>query len=292
MKRNIAGWLAAAFAALALAGCSGPAEEPGPPSSVGPADLAASPIARLAKAIEDGDAATVAAAVSYPLRREPPLPDIRDESGFIERFPVIFDETFRNRMRSGRFSEDWEEVGWRGTMYDNGKLWVAGTLADGGKIYWINYQSAEEGRLREALLEKERATLHPSLAGTCDLVLCFATDDGIVCGRVDREGDDEFRVLLYNGPARTGGRRIPRGTGTPRDVFRATAEYHGSGGDHVYLDRSGRFALDVNVITSDESPDLVLHDRLERDDDFEAGHRAHYVAWNDLVEPPTAPAPR
>ncbi len=280
MKRSKHAWLTAVWVAwtLAFGGVAAAAES----SSVRPEDLAASPIARLAKAIEDGDAATVAAFVRYPLHRAPPLPSIDNEEQFVAGFPVLFDDAFRREMREGQFSRDWEEVGWRGVMYHNGRLWVDGTLATGGRICTVNYQSAEETRRREALLEEERATLPPSLAGTCDLVFCFETDDGQTAGRIDREGGDTFRVLLYDKPK--GG--IPRGTGSPKEIFKATAVYEGSGGNHVYLDREGRHAVEVIVIGQIDDPDLRLYERLFWSDAFEHGRPAHYANWFTLLAPP------
>ena len=70
-------------------------------SSVTQADLESSPLARLAKAIEDGDATFVAKLVHYPLERTAPLPSIPNEEEFVKRFPVLFDETFRERIRRG-----------------------------------------------------------------------------------------------------------------------------------------------------------------------------------------------
>ena len=283
MKRRFTGCVAMLFAAWMVA-CGARAEETPGPSSVGPEDLAASPIARLAKAIEDGDAETVSASVSYPLKREAPLPAIDNAEEFVAYFPILFDEAFRRRMREGRFSDDWDEMGCNGVMYRNGTMWVDGTLADGGNIISVHYQSDEEKRLRKARVEAERATLHPSFAGTCDTMLCFETDDREIAGRVDRMENGDFRVLLYDGQARTG-QGIPRGTGKPRKMFQATAIYDGSGGNHVYLDRFGEYVLDVTVLGLPETPELEFHERLSFYDAFDEGRPAHYADWFDLLAP-------
>lgn len=283
MERRFTGCFATIFAAWMLA-CGGQAQGATEPSSVGPADLAASPITRLVQAIEDGDAATVAASVSYPLKREAPLPAIRNEEEFIAYFPVLFDEGFRQRMREGRFSNDWVEMGCHGVMYNNGSIWVDGTLADGGNIYQVNYRSDEEKRLRQARVEAERATLAPSFAETCDTMLCFETDDRKIAGRVDRMENGDFRVLLYDGQDRTG-QGIPRGTGRPRKMFLATAIYDGSAGNHVYLDRFGEYALDVTVLGLPETPELELLKRHSFYDAFEERRPAHYADWFDLLAP-------
>ena len=288
MKRSHKDRFAVVFAAWVLV-CGGFAVKAADPSSVGPDDLAASPIASLAQAIEDGDAATVAASVRYPLKREAPIPAIGNEEEFVAYFPILFDEPFRQGMREGRFSRDWEEVGCRGVMYARGALWVDGTLADGGKIISVNYQSAGEKRLRAALVEEERSTLASGFASTCDPVLCFETDDREIAGRVDKEKNGDFRILLYDGFARTG-RGIPR-KGNPSAYFLTTAVYEGSGGNHVYLDRFGQYALDVTIVGHPDAPDLELLERDSWMDAFDEGRPAHYANWPDLLAPAETTAP-
>ena len=288
MKRSVMERFAVLCAAWMVA-CGSLAEDASAPSSVGPKDLASSPIARLAKAIEDGDAKTVAASVCYPLERETPIPAIGNEEEFVAYFPTLFDESFRKRMRKGRFSRDWEEVGCHGVMYNNGALWVGGTLADGGKIIGVNYQSAGEKHLRAALIEEERSTLAPGFAWPCDPVLYFETDDREIAGRVDKEKNGDFRILLYDGFARTG-RGIPR-KGNPSAYFLTTAVYEGSGGNHVYLDRFGQYALDVTIVGHPDAPDLELLERDSWMDAFDEGRPAHYANWPDLLAPAETTAP-
>ena len=134
---------AAVACAATTAETDGTAAPPPRRSSVTEADLAASPVARLAKAIEDGDAETVAKHIDYPLARKTPLPSIADEREFVARFPVLFDEAFRERMRNGSFSNDWDEVGWRGTMFGNGEIWIDGTIQGGGKIAGAAWRTGE-----------------------------------------------------------------------------------------------------------------------------------------------------
>lgn len=286
MERRFTGWLVTWGAAWTLAIGNGWGMEA---SSVTSDDLAASPIASLARAIEDGDATTVAAFVNYPLKREAPIPAIGNEEEFVAYFPVLFDEPFRKGMREGRFSRDWEEVGCRGVMYARGALWVDGTLADGGEIISVNYQSAGEKRLRADLVEEERSTLAPGYARSCDTVLCFETDDREIAGRVDKEENGDFRVLLYDGQARTG-RGIPR-KGNPSAYFQSTAVYEGSGGNHTYLDRFGRYALDVTIVGHPDAPELELFERDSWMDAFGEGRPAHYVNWPDLLAPRETPSP-
>ena len=218
-------------------------------SSVTQADLDSSPLARLAKAIEDGDATFVAKHVSYPLERTAPLPSIPNEEEFVKRFPILFDETFRERMRNGSFTNDWAEVGWRGTMFDNGSLWVGGTIKDGGLIYGVNYRSAAEMALWEAAIEAERKTLHESIADVCNPVAYFVTEDGKTAGRIDAldENRDFVRIALFDTPVRSGAK--------PSLVFRA---WNGPG---IWLGYDWRNAVSYMDIGTDMTPTFVLHER-------------------------------
>lgn len=272
------------FSSFAIASPSPQRMEPAK-SSVTAADLAASPLARLAQAIEEGDAETAAAFVRFPLERQAPIPPIANAREFIDYFPTLFDEAFRDQMREGDFAEDWHEAGCRGATYNYGDIWVDGTLDEGGLVSAVDYQSEAEKRLREALVEEERQTLPPPLADTCDPVLCFRTDDGEFVGRVDRLESDTFRIALFPGPARTG-RRLPRHDSQPDAVFQASDVPEGNGGNHVYLDRGGQYALMVSVIGT-EAPELDLLERASWAEAFGTSRRAHSCPWRDLLEPPS-----
>ena len=276
-------------AAAAMAGCSEPdTTEPAPdaqrPSSVTEADLDASPLARLAKAIEDGDAAMVARHVNYPLKRQEPLPPIRDEKEFVERFPILFDDAFRARMRNGSFTNDWAEVGWRGTMFDNGMLWVDGTFETCGDICGVHYQSAAEKQWRNSLVEEERKTLHPSLAELCNPVCYFVTEDGKTVGRVDSLDEENqmifhVRIALFDTPIRPGAK--------PVAIFRAWDN------DGIWLSEDWRLALQRPGVGNDLSGKYRLLEKKVWDDpQFSTSRFADGVLWKDVCTIPPAEGSR
>ena len=156
-------------------------------SSVTEEDLASSKLARLVKAIEDGDAETVADFVRYPLARPAPIPSIKNKEEFIAYFPILFDKAFRQELRKNPFSQAWEEMGFRGVMYSQGTLWIDGTIAQGGAIREFIYSSEAENALYNKLLAEEKKTLHESLLEEDFApVFCFETTDGKTAGRIDR----------------------------------------------------------------------------------------------------------
>ena len=246
-------------------------------TSVTAADMVASPLANLAKAIEKGDAATVAEQVSYPLKRPTPIPSIKNKKEFIAYFPILFDDEFRQEMRNSTFSEDWKEVGWRGVMYSNGEFWVDGTLKEGGLIYSVNYSSSAELALQMKLIEEEKRTLHKSLLDVDYVpVSCFETMDGKTVGRIDELERNQFRIALFTKPVHSGDE--------PSEVFLACAVYEGSGGNHDYLDSKWLHVVSINVIGSSSTPPVELQSRDSWYDELGEARGANFRNWKDIVD--------
>ena len=86
------------------------------------------------------------------------------------------------------------------------------------------------------------------------------------------------------GPARNRGRLLSRTGEEPETVFRATAIYEGSAGNHTYLDLRGCYALDVTLAGPDDAPELALLERRSWSDAFEGEHPARYCLWRDLLD--------
>ena len=177
-------------------------------------------IGAIMKSIADGDTKTLAALAIYPIERRYPLHNIVSPSDMVKRFDLIFDQKFRDRMKSSKAS-DWHGYGWRGySMGDDNALWVYDSL------YAINYYSAQEQALYDQLVKKEMGSLHKSLRGDGWFPFCCyknKTDGSIV--RVDIRarkmlkeenlhkdgvalqypqlqafkirGDEEFRLSIY-----------------------------------------------------------------------------------------------
>lgn len=243
-------------------------------SSVTQADLESSPLARLAKAIEDGDAAFVAKHVLYPLDRATPLPSIANEEEFVEHFPILFDEAFRERMRTGSFTNDWSKPGWRGAMFGDRELWVDGTIHDGGAIYKVNYQSDAERNLWKEAIEAERKTLHESIAGICDPIDYFVTEDGKTAGRIDAldENRNFLRIALFDTPVRQGAK--------PSSVFQARNDYDSG----IWLGADRCNALSYIDIRTDMTPTFILREKANRDDaKFSICRPAERSDWNAIL---------
>ncbi len=137
-------------------------------------------IGAIMKSIADGDAKTLASLTIYPIERRYPLHNIVNYSDMVKRFDMIFDQKFRDRMKSSK-ATDWQSYGWRGYSYgEDNALWVYDSLTV------INYYSPLEKALYDHLVKKEIASLHESLRGKGWYPFCCyrnLTDGSIV--RVD-----------------------------------------------------------------------------------------------------------
>ncbi len=97
--------------------------------------------------------------IDYPLKRQAPLQDIKNENEFEKRSNEIFDDNLKNMIISSNINESWSAVGWRGIMFKNGELWIDYD----GKIIAINYQSAFERNKINKLTEKDKTSLRKSV---------------------------------------------------------------------------------------------------------------------------------
>jgi hypothetical protein len=94
-------------------------------------------IVLIIKAFASGSSDTIGNYIDYPLHRRYPLPAINNKQELIDHFFEIFDMNFINTVAISNPIKDWNEIGWRGIMFNNGEIW----LSDNYKIRAINYES-------------------------------------------------------------------------------------------------------------------------------------------------------
>ncbi len=104
------------------------------------------------------DAATFAHLTSYPIMRTYPTKWIEDSLEMMAFFPIMADDSLKNILKRTKPS-DWEQVGWRGYTFANGEYF----WDEGYALSAINYESKQELAIREALIQKDLSTIHPSL---------------------------------------------------------------------------------------------------------------------------------
>jgi len=60
-------------------------------------------------AFEGNDKAAIASLVYYPLKRQYPIPDIKNEAEFINRFDEVFDDELAKVIASSNIDIDWDK---------------------------------------------------------------------------------------------------------------------------------------------------------------------------------------
>lgn len=189
----------------------------------------------------------IAARIHYPLKRENPIPDIKNANDFVHRFNEIFDQTLVDKIANAK-SDQWKEVGWRGIMLDNGTVWMDG---DEGKITAINYQTTAEKNLLEKLIRKQKKYVHPSLEHFKRPVYTIKTAKYLI--RIDELSNGMYRYACW---------KIGNKENTQPDMIlnNGKLEFEGSGGNHVitFINKNYSYSIHRNFIGEDETPDITL----------------------------------
>ncbi|RYD57336.1 MAG: hypothetical protein EOP56_08490 [Sphingobacteriales bacterium] len=181
----------------------------------------------------------VANIVSYPLRREYPLPEIKSKNEFLKRYNELFDAALVKAISNSEPGKDWSTVGWRGIMLSNGTVW----LDYDGKLIAVNNQSETETKKRVQLIAKEKKTLHPSLRTFAAPVVMLETSKYRI--RVDDMGNGNYRYASW--PAK-------RKMSSKPDLVIDKGEFipDGSGGNYKYQFVNGAYTYDCEIIIMGE----------------------------------------
>lgn len=214
-------------------------------------------IESIMKSIAYGNAKALASLTIYPIERRYPLHNIVDSSDMTKRFNQIFDQKFRDRMKSSKAS-DWHSYGWRGYSYgEDNSLWVYDSLTV------INYYSPQEKALYDQLVKKEMASLHESLRDNNWRPFCCYMDmtDGSIV-RVDIrtskalkdeifyvKKDDKFRMSIY-----------PQGSnlmGKPLLVLNGDVNIEGSANIMDYCFKNGETKIEFGDSSFKDGKELL-----------------------------------
>ncbi|WP_235830893.1 hypothetical protein [Flavobacterium ustbae] len=102
--------------------------------------------------VKNNNKNAVAARITFPLKREYPIPKVKNKTDFIKRYNEIFDKTLISKITKSNPAKDWSEMGWRGIMLNQGDLW----MDTNGKIIAINYQSEAEKKQKSTLIAAQK----------------------------------------------------------------------------------------------------------------------------------------
>lgn len=189
----------------------------------------------------------IARKISFPLKREYPIPPIKNNTEFKERFNEVFDQILIDRIAKSKIDQ-WTEMGWRGIMLDNGVIWMANS---DGIITSVNYQSAFEKKLRDNLIDIDKKNLHVSLKDFESPFYKIKTKNYLI--RIDLLNNNEYRYASW---------KIDKKESSKPDIIllNGEIEYQGSGGNHVitFLNDNYTYKIFRHIMGTIDSPDVSL----------------------------------
>ena len=187
----------------------------------------------------------IADLISYPLRREYPLKDVKDKNDLILRFDDVFDKEFIDHVAKSKIT-DWSEVGWRGIMLDNGTLWID----NDGKIMTVNYQSPKEKQLLANAIQADKNQLPKSLQQfEKPLYLIFTKNYKI---RIDEKSESIYRYAAW---------KIKNSKSEPDIIIEnGVLEFQGSSGNHTIMFKNNGYIylVSINKIGAVDTHDATL----------------------------------
>ena len=176
----------------------------------------------------------IAKLVAYPLEREDPLPPIRNEKEFIQRFNDVFDQHLLSSIVNSKIEKDWNEVGWRGIMLGDGDIWINYD----GQISAINYQSPTELMVSNRLRAKGRRALHRSVSQYAKSILNWQTKRYHI--RVDELKDGQLRYTSWSKGKKTSQK-------PDLILHNGMLQMDGTGRNQSYVFHNGKYKYQLKV---------------------------------------------
>lgn len=182
------------MAIVPLAGCSNNTSSSAS-ASIFSSDSIPQSVKELVKAVDKNDSVKFASLVSYPLARPYPLHDIENEAQMKQYYSVMVDDSLK-KVIARSVPDNWSDEAWRGwTLLDGQYVWLDENLYD------VPYLSAKEKQHRDALLDKELASLHPSLGRGWTPEFCLKSPLTGTLYRVDAkdiDGIQKYRMAIFD----------------------------------------------------------------------------------------------
>ena len=97
--------------------------------------------------------------ISYPLKREYPIPDIKNKQEFLKRYNEIFDDSLIKIIVKYKPPKDLTKMRFVGSICLDGEIWIDTE----GKLFAINYHSKFEQRELKELIDEDKRSLHESI---------------------------------------------------------------------------------------------------------------------------------
>ncbi|MCG3678332.1 hypothetical protein L5F07_03575 [Aliarcobacter butzleri] len=171
--------------------------------------------------------------IKYPLKRQYPIPSIKNQEELKKRFSEVFDDKLIEEIKNSKI-EDWSEMGWRGIMLNQGTLW----LNFDEIIIAINYQSDFEKRLREDLIRKEKEQLDSSLKEFIEPTYKIKTKNFLI--RIDKIDDSKYRYSSW---------KIGKSESSKPDLvlLNGEIEYSGTIGYQYFTFKNRNYTYEIDI---------------------------------------------
>lgn len=183
--------------------------------------------------------------IAYPLNRKYPVPPIANKEEFLRRYDEVFDEALLKMIIESDPAIDWNEMGWRGIMLNNGDVWID----EDGKLTAINYQSEIETQKKKEVIKADRENLHESLKKFDKPVCSIETENYKI--RIDDLGDNKFRYASWE---------IGHSMSDKPDLIITNGflQVDGSMGNHFYAFSSGNHIYQCWIWAFDDKEPATL----------------------------------
>ena len=202
-------------------------------------------IQRIINAFKSKDKAQIAALIAYPLHRSLPIKDIKNTKECIQRFDEVFDAAILNRVGNSKITS-WSKVGWRGIMFEDGKLW----MNDVGQIIAVNYEPEKEKKHLTESINADRNNLPPSLRTFLRPPYTIQTKTYRI--RIDEKSENHFRYAAW---------RINNSKIEPDIIIEnGVKKYEGSGGNHsiTFQKNDVRYVVNIFLLGAEANQDAEL----------------------------------
>jgi hypothetical protein len=193
---------------------------------------------------KNNDREEIALLVSYPLKREYPISEVKDREKFLMRFDEIFDSKLIAMIVNSNPSKDWSALGYQGMMLGNGSVWIDYD----GTLLAVNYQSDAEARIKKELIVKDKQHLHNSLSDFETPVCVLLTKKYRI--RIDAMKNGKYRYASWKFTSKMNDKP---------DLVIQNGKYvpDGSGGNHSYVFKNGNYLYECGIVLlgeEDSSP--------------------------------------
>ncbi|CAM3597973.1 hypothetical protein [Flavobacterium chungbukense] len=197
--------------------------------------------------VKNGDKEAISKRIKFPLKRENPIPSVKNKADFLKRYNQIFDNVLIEKITKSNPAKDWSEMGWRGIMLNQGDLWID----TDGKITAVNYQSKAEEKLKNSLIASQKKNVNSSISNFKEPVAILETSKFRI--RIDDLGNNKYRYASWS---------IKNKMTDKPDLIMENGIFSadGTGGNHHYEFKKGDFRYECHFIVLGEknSPPAAL----------------------------------